>query len=1007
VEALGAEALPVAVRGLADFARRRGGQSRKRRRQEATVVPALPPSGWSLVLAVSFTSDAAQRLQVLAFQVRDGERLERSGLIIDRAVLSSSEWALVDACAEAGDLDVLEAPAFIDEVFLPLLFGMGGTCVGMHLPPILARLARRFDVAHSGAMRDGFTFQLSEDPRAPWAQIRHLSATEALIRFTVPRRQRTPRGMRRRGLRVGAFRGFFLDIETAAAALLEFRGDLTGLGQLLGTMTRRRAAEPSTGGLDESVLTRVLTDAQVIWECSLALQERYKTFGLDEPLARIYSGASLGKALWGQLGVRPLRVQARQLPMELSGHLMAAYSGGRSEVGERRVLRESRYCDFRSQFATVAVWMHLIDFVRAQGIAWHDSTVATRSLLAAVTPTDLHDPSAWYGLATLVELEADDELLPVRAKYDRATWTIGLNYFSTPGQTVWYPLADVLVAKFNGHRTPTIRTAITFTAGPVQGDLHAIDLLGDPRYPLDPAVDDPFRHLVELRAALKRERDACAASDPSRAALLDAQQAALKILISALSYGIYVELNVSSIARPVELLVYGLGPEPFATTARSAVERPGRFFAPLLGCLIAGGARLMLGLAERLLVDEGLGWAFVDTDGLAITRPNGMAREAFEGATGRVRGWFDALNPYRDGEPLLRLEDANYALDPDGRLTDRLAPLYCFAVSDKRYALFNLDDAGRPIIRKASAHGLGHLVAPYQEHEAPLSIPDPHPSLAAAGLERWQHDVWYRILEAALDGHPDQVAVRDLPGFDRPAVSRYATTTPTLLGWFDRYNRDRPERERVGPFVELAAFQARKVPIASTERIVEPGRRRPAFDGLSVPGVVGPFDPDPAVSAAGAFDRATGVPIPFDRLATYAQSLAQYHLHPEAKFANGDYLDRGRTHRRHVRPVGPIVVIGKEANRWEEQLHLGVDPEAQIVYGAAAADLNWYRASLAVRAQAFSVRKLERTSGLPIGTAHAVWHGHAWPSEAILRRADGGLAKLEAPRPSSDPAESG
>ncbi len=40
-------------------------------------------------------------------------------------------------------------------------------------------------------------------------------------------------------------------------------------------------------------------------------------------------------------------------------------------------------------------------------------------------------------------------------------------------------------------------------------------------------------------------------------------------------------------------------------------------------------------------------------------------------------------------------------------------PLFCFPISAKRYALFNLDAEGKPVIRKASAHGLGHFVAPY------------------------------------------------------------------------------------------------------------------------------------------------------------------------------------------------------------------------------------------------------------------------------------------------------
>ena len=46
--------------------------------------------------------------------------------------------------------------------------------------------------------------------------------------------------------------------------------------------------------------------------------------------------------------------------------------------------------------------------------------------------------------------------------------------------------------------------------------------------------------------------------------------------------------------------------------------------------------------------------------------------------------------------------------------------LYCYAISAKRYALFNLDRSGIPILRKVSEHGLGHLLPP-TVFEQPLS----------------------------------------------------------------------------------------------------------------------------------------------------------------------------------------------------------------------------------------------------------------------------------------------
>jgi plasmid maintenance system antidote protein VapI len=67
-------------------------------------------------------------------------------------------------------------------------------------------------------------------------------------------------------------------------------------------------------------------------------------------------------------------------------------------------------------------------------------------------------------------------------------------------------------------------------------------------------------------------------------------------------------------------------------------------------------------------------------------------------------------------------------------------------------------------------------------------------------------------------------------------------------------------------------------------------------------------------------------------LATYREALSDYHLHAEAKFLNAEPFDRGRTIRQPVRATA-VELIGKEANRWEEQFYLGEDEEAQIVYG--------------------------------------------------------------------------
>lgn len=77
---------------------------------------------------------------------------------------------------------------------------------------------------------------------------------------------------------------------------------------------------------------------------------------------------------------------------------------------------------------------------------------------------------------------------------------------------------------------------------------------------------------------------------------------------------------------------------------------------------------------------------------------------------------------------------------------------------------------------------------------------------------------------------------------------------------------------------------------------------------------ISPYDTDPVRALPNVFDRITGEFIPSDRLRTYAEALFQYHLSSEDKFENGQFLDRGRTERRHV-VATHFVLIGKEANQ--------------------------------------------------------------------------------------------
>lgn len=146
--------------------------------------------------------------------------------------------------------------------------------------------------------------------------------------------------------------------------------------------------------------------------------------------------------------------------------------------------------------------------------------------------------------------------------------------------------------------------------------------------------------------------------------------------------------------------------------------------------------------------------------------------------------------------------------------------------------------------------------------------------------------------------------------------------------------------------------------------------------------VIALFCKDSAIALDNCFDRNTGKSISKEQLKTYAQCLAQYHLHPEDKFHNADYLDRGIVQRRHIQ-VEAIKYIGKEANRWEEQLYLGENPEAQIEYGVSPELKERIRGTTLNLCRSFGLAKLARQAGLSVGDVSDILSGKRNPRVEI------------------------
>lgn len=858
------------------------------------------PSEWVLVFDTETTSDAAQKLRFGTYQVRKCSDLMEAGVFYDPETLNEAEQVTLKDYAAKHELTIMTVQEFIEDIFYRVGYKYRASIVGFNLPFDISRLAIDHAPArgtrHNKIMRGGFTFKLSENHWQPRVQIKHVSSRDAFIQFAATREQRTSRGNRKKGNYQPVRRGFFIDAKTLAAALTSQSYSLASLAQTLNTPTQKQHTDDHGRALTSEYIDYAMQDTQTTWECFERLQSLYELHGLELTASHnIHSEASLGKAYLRDMGVSPWRKMQPDFPDDILGNIMSAYYGGRSEVHIRRNPVQVLYCDFLSMYPTVCTLMGLWRFVTAQGMDWHDSTEETRKFLDTITIPVLKKQETWQSLCTLVQIVPDGGIFPVRAKYGGdAQYTIGSN-FLTSDTPLWFTLSDCISAKLLTGRTPKILQAISFKPKAIQDDLKPVCVAGNTDYAVDPCEGDFFRRVIDLRRAVKEKMETASLQEKTS---LGNQQLALKILANATSYGIFVELNVEEEKQTQPLLCYGHSSKP-TKLEKKKFEATGSFFHPLLAALITGAARLMLAITERQAVDTGLDWAFCDTDSMALAKPENMNIKEFYNRAQEVQEWFTPLNPYAETAPLLKIEGYNYSLSDK----DTLEPLYCYAISSKRYALFNLDKNGQPILRKVSAHGLGHLLAPYQRPNT-KTLEDSQP---------WQQDLWLEIITAALENRqPDFMS---LENFDMPAVSRYGATTPALEKWFAGYNENKPYKDRVRPFNFLLAMQS-----------------PPHLKTLKP---VASYDKNPSKAVACCFDRSSGEKIKKFQLKTYLDSLAQYHLHPETKFLNGDYMDAGITQRRHIR-VKSIQHIGKEANKWEEQFFTGFDPDAQIEYGMCA-----------------------------------------------------------------------
>jgi len=434
---------------------------------------------------------------------------------------------------------------------------------------------------------------------------------------------------------------------------------------------------------------------------------------------------------------------------------MSAYYGGRTECRMRKVPTKVTVLDFTSMYLTITMLLGIWNFIIADRVETVDATDEVRQLLETVNSKMLRDSILWNNFNGLVIIQPNNDILPVRMDYkgDNKSFNVGINYLKSD-TPMWSALPDVIASKLLTGKAPQILEAVRFVSKGIQKDLKSSEILG---IPLDPRKNNLIQVLVEERQKIK-ERIKSLSTDSPEWMHLHSRQQAMKILVNAMSYGIFIELNPDEKKSEVE--VYGL--DQFSTK-KNHHERPGVFFHPLLGVMITSGARLFLAMAETKLLSIGVNHVYMDTDSIFVPPEHAEA----------IIDHFKPLNPYTVTIPLLKAEKED---------------VWFYGISSKRYVLYRNECEPFELI-DFKLHGLGHLTNPFPNNK-----------------ENWQAEIWRDLLKLHYSLVSPLALEQKYSNFY--AIAKMTVSTAHLWDRFDTLNKGKDWNQQIKPFnFFLVGFQ--------------------------------------------------------------------------------------------------------------------------------------------------------------------------------------------------------
>lgn len=592
--------------------------------------------------------------------------------------------------------------------------------------------------------------------------------------------------------------GAFLDVRQLIWGMTNRSVSLATGCELFGLPEECRKTNPEAHGtITPEYIDYNRQDVTATAQLAVNALAEYAEHPIRLPATKVFSPASIGKAYLREMGIIPMMLRD-QVPTdnELLGNITSTFYGARAEVHIRRVPVPVTVNDFTSMYCSVNTLLSHWDHITADSIKVIDVTDELRSFLTDLTVDTVLDPAVWPSFTGFAQVKPDGDILPVRAAYgDKGTegYNVGINRLHS-AKPFWYAIPDLVASTLLTGKPPNIIKAIRFVPSARKLDtLSPVRLMGNVE--IDPSATDFFKEVTEQRSVVKAsrtcdKRDDCTCRECRTAGFL-------KVLGNSSSYGIYVEMLRTASDKPEDVTVYSM--DTTITTKVTAKETSREFCYPPIGSVITAGARLMLAIVERLVINLGGTWLFCDTDSMAIvTNPDGSlipcpggqhrmpdGTEAIKALTpaqmDHIRQQVNRLNPYNLNMLPILLKD-------ETKDANKKTQVYGYAISAKRYTLFTYQD-GKPVVPDSidgkeayKQHGLGAYMPPI-------------PPDAEHTERKWVKHVWQYLLD-----HAHGINTPYPEWARNPALMQVSISSPHVMTTVAKLNQRKDYDASIKPF---------------------------------------------------------------------------------------------------------------------------------------------------------------------------------------------------------------